>query len=54
MATSKKPPAPVSGVKDRKASPGAEYGRDRNPSAEGNDPSLAHGKTITRKVPAKK
>lgn len=40
-----------SGVKDRKASPGDDYGDTHNPSAEGNDPSLTAGKTVTRKVP---
>jgi hypothetical protein len=53
MTTDKKP-IPASGTKDRKASKGAEYGHDTNKSGEGNDPSLTHGKTTTRKVPPKK
>jgi len=52
--TDEKKPAPTSGTKDRKASKGAEYGHDTNKSGEGNDPSLTHGKTTTRKVPPKK
>lgn len=42
-----------SAVKDRKASPGARYAHADHPSAEGNDPSHAAGKTITRRVPKK-
>lgn len=42
-----------SAVKDRKASPGARYAHGHHASAEGNDPSHAAGKTITRKVPKK-
>ena len=52
--TVEKKPAPASGTKDRKASKGAEYGRETNKSGEGNDPSLTHGKTTTRKVQPKK
>ena len=37
-------------VRDRSASKGREYVRDRNPSAEGNDPSLTSGPTRERKI----
>lgn len=39
-----------SGIRDRKAATGGQYADGRKGSAEGNDPSLAAGRTITRKV----
>lgn len=38
-------------VNDAKASKGSDFARGGNLSAEGNDPSLVHGPTRTRKVP---
>lgn len=38
------------GVHDRKASKGDDFGRENNPSAEGNDPSLTSGPTRERKI----
>lgn len=54
MTTEKKPPEPAPALKDRKASKGADYADGSGKSAEGNDPSLTHGKTRTRTVPPKK
>ena len=54
MSPTKKETHKQSGAKDRKTSSGNQYGREQNGTAEGNDPSHAAGKTITRKVPAKK
>ncbi|WP_407352787.1 hypothetical protein [Luteimonas sp. R10] len=38
-------------MNDAKASKGSDFARGGNLSAEGNDPSLVHGPTRTRKVP---
>jgi|GEM_PF-1403037 len=39
-------------VNDRKASPGDDYARDNNRSAEGNDASLTSGPAFERRVRA--
>lgn len=39
-----------SGIRDRKAATGGRYADGRKGAAEGNDPSLTAGRTITRKV----
>lgn len=39
-----------SGIRDRKAATGGHYADGRKGAAEGNDPSLAAGRTFTRKV----
>jgi hypothetical protein len=41
-------------VKDRKASPGNRYSDEQAPTAEGNDPSHAAGRTLVRKTPGHK